>query len=412
MSGEPGAPQPRAAAAAARPEVWGVLNVTPDSFSDGGRYLDPAAALAQGRALVAAGASVIDVGGESTRPGAEPVAPEVERARVLPVVAALAAEGIRVSIDTMNAGTAAAAVEAGAAIVNDVSGGLADPAMLGTVAGLTCDYVLMHWRGPSAVWDQVSEYDWAPRDVTDELRARLAAAREAGIAADRLWVDPGLGFAKRAEHNWQLLAHLDELRALGARVLVGASRKRFLGALLPDGTPVDERDLLTAVLSALVADRVDALRVHDVAATARALAVQRSLAGAGLPAVGGLPAASDRITLTGLRAYAHHGVFDHERRDGQEFVIDVVAHLDLRGAAANDALDKTVHYGELAEQVVAAVETDPVDLIETVAERVAAVVLAHGAVRQTTVTVHKPQAPITVPFADVSVTIVRGRDGA
>lgn len=396
-------PQPRAAGAAGRPELWGVLNVTPDSFSDGGRYLDPERALAQGRRLVAEGARVIDVGGESTRPGAEPVAPEVERARVLPVVAALAAEGIRVSIDTLNAVTAAAAVEAGAAIVNDVSGGLADPAMLATVAGLPCDYVLMHWRGPSAVWDQVSDYTWAPRDVAGELRARVAVAREAGIAADRLWVDPGLGFAKRSEHNWQLLAHLDELRALGARVLVGASRKRFLGALLPEATPVEERDLPTAVLSALVADRVDALRVHDVAASARALAVQQSLAAAGLP-VGG-----DRITLTGLRAFAHHGVFDHERRDGQEFVIDVVAHLDLRGAAANDELAATVHYGELAEQVVAAVETDPVDLIETVAERVAAVVLQHGAVWQTTVTVHKPQAPITVPFADVSVTIVRSR---
>jgi dihydropteroate synthase len=390
------------------PQLWGVLNVTPDSFSDGGRYLDPAAALAQGRALVAAGASVIDVGGESTRPGAEPVAPEVERARVLPVVAALAAEGIRVSIDTMNADTARAAVEAGAEIVNDVSGGLADAAMLTTVAGLPCDYVVMHWRGPSAVWDQVSDYAWAPRDVAAELRARLAAAQEAGIAPERLWVDPGLGFAKRAEHNWQLLAHLDDLRALGARVLVGASRKRFLGALLPEGTPVEERDLPTAVLSALVADRADALRVHDVAASARALAVQRSLAAAG-PLPAGDRTASDRITLTGLRAFAHHGVFDHERRDGQEFVIDVVAHLDLRAAAAGDELAATVHYGELAEQVVAAVETDPVDLIETVAERVAAVVLRHGAVGQTTVTVHKPQAPITVPFADVSVTIVRGR---
>jgi len=427
VSGQPVAPQPRADRAVARQQaqLWGVLNVTPDSFSDGGRYLALDAALAQGRALVDAGASVIDVGGESTRPGAEPVAPEVERERVLPVVAALAAEGIRVSIDTMNAETAAAAVEAGAAIVNDVSGGLADHAMLATVAHLPCDYVVMHWRGPSAVWDQVSDYAWAPRDVADELRARLAAAQEAGIAADRLWVDPGLGFAKHAAHNWQLLAHLDELRALGARVLVGASRKRFLGALLPEGTPVEERDLLTAVLSALVADRVDALRVHDVAASARALAVQRSLAAAG-PAAAPVqvalegadtaaapapsaPHASDRITLTGLRAFAHHGVFDHERRDGQQFIIDVVAHLDLRAAAAGDELTATVHYGELAEQVVAAVETDPVDLIETVAERVAAVVLQHGAVWQTTVTVHKPQAPITVPFDDVSVTIVRGR---
>ena len=151
-----------------RPQLWGVLNVTPDSFSDGGRYLDPGAALTQGRRLVAEGASVIDVGGESTRPGAEPVAPEVERERVLPVVAALAAEGIRVSIDTMNASTAAAAVEAGASIVNDVSGGLADPAMVETVAQLGTPYVLMHWRGPSSAWDGVSEYGWAPQEVTTE----------------------------------------------------------------------------------------------------------------------------------------------------------------------------------------------------------------------------------------------------
>jgi len=204
VSGQPAAPQPRADRAVARQQaqLWGVLNVTPDSFSDGGRYLDLDAALAQGRAMVAAGASVIDVGGESTRPGAEPVAPEVERERVLPVVAALAAEGIRVSIDTMNAGTAAAAVEAGAAIVNDVSGGLADPAMLATVADLPCDYVVMHWRGPSAVWDEVSDYAWAPRDVADELRARLAAAQEAGIACGRSaracsWAPRASGFSER-----------------------------------------------------------------------------------------------------------------------------------------------------------------------------------------------------------------------
>ncbi|UTT63305.1 dihydropteroate synthase [Microcella humidisoli] len=425
MTGLNPRPELRAAGAAARPQLWGVLNVTPDSFSDGGRFVDPEAALAQGRRLIAEGASVIDVGGESTRPGAEPVAPEVERERVLPVVAALAAEGIRVSIDTMNASTAAAAVEAGAAIVNDVSGGLADPAMLDTVAQLGTPYVLMHWRGPSETWHTVSDYTWAPQDVTNELLGRWHAALEAGVQPERLWVDPGLGFAKRAEHNWQLLAELGTLRSIGARVLLGASRKRFLGALLPDDAAVEERDLLTAVISALAAGHVDALRVHDVRSSARALDVWQSIAAgaAQTPVFGGSytaspPAeaatrgdrpASDRITLTGLRAFAHHGVFDHERRDGQEFVIDVTAHLDLRGAAAYDELASTVHYGELAEQVVAAVETDPVDLIETVAERVAGVVLRHGAVWQTEVTVHKPQAPITVPFADVSVSIVRGR---
>jgi len=403
-----------------RPELWGVLNVTPDSFSDGGRFVDPEAALAQGRRLVAEGASVIDVGGESTRPGAEPVAPEAERERVLPVVAALVAEGIRVSIDTMHAATAQAAVEAGAAIVNDVSGGLADPAMLETVAALGVPYVLMHWRGPSAQWDAVSDYGWAPQDVTNELMGRWHAALDAGVQPERLWVDPGLGFAKRPEHSWQLLADLGTLRSIGARVLVGASRKRFLGALLPEGAPVEDRDLLTAVVSALAAGQVDALRVHDVRSSALALDVWQSIAAAAATApayrasyVASAPvddrARGDAITLTGLRAFAHHGVFDHERRDGQEFVIDVTARLDLRGAGSDDELASTVHYGELAEQVVAAVETDPVDLIETVAERVAGVVLRHGAVWQTEVTVHKPQAPITVPFGDVSVTIVRGR---
>lgn len=409
-----------------RPELWGVLNVTPDSFSDGGRFVDPEAALAQGRRMVAEGASVIDVGGESTRPGAQPVTPQGELERVLPVVAALAAEGIRVSIDTMHASTAAAAVNAGAAIVNDVSGGLADPAMLETVAALRCQYVLMHWRGPSDQWHAVSEYRWAPQDVSIELLGRWHAALDAGLQPERLWVDPGLGFAKHPEHNWQLLAELDTIASIGARVLVGASRKRFLGALLPDDAPVEDRDLLTALVSALVAGRgADALRVHDVRSSARALDVWQSIAAAApaTPEFQGSYVASppphsdapgvgrrgDCITLTGLRAFAHHGVFEHERRDGQQFVIDVTARLDLRGAGSDDELASTVHYGVLAEQVVTAVEADPVDLIETVAERVAAVVLRHGAVYEVDVTVHKPQAPITVPFSDVSVTIVRSR---
>ncbi|UYN82848.1 MAG: dihydropteroate synthase [Microcella sp.] len=260
--------------AARRPDLWGILNVTPDSFSDGGRYLDADAAIEHGVRMVAEGASVIDVGGESTRPGAAPVTPKVERERVVPVVAGLAGQGIHVSIDTMHAATAAAAVDAGAVIVNDVSGGLHDADMAPLVAELEVDFVAMHWRGPSEVWDARSTYTWAPHDVRDELRARLDALLEAGIAPRRLWIDPGLGFAKQHEHNWQLLAHLSELDVLGARVLVGASRKRFVGALLPEGEAADERDLPTAVISALASlAGVDALRVHDVRANARALDV-------------------------------------------------------------------------------------------------------------------------------------------
>ena len=261
-------------AAHGRPQLWGILNVTPDSFSDGGRFTEVDAAVEHGLRMVAEGASVIDVGGESTRPGAEPVTPKVERERVVPVVAALAAQGIRVSIDTMHASTAAAAVDAGAVTVNDVSGGLHDADMAPLVAELEVEFVAMHWRGPSDHWDAVSTYAWAPHDVRDELRARLDALLAAGIAPRRLWVDPGLGFAKQPEHNWQLLAHLAELEVLGARVLVGASRKRFLAALLPDDASVDERDLPTAVLGALAAFAgVDALRVHDVRSSARALDV-------------------------------------------------------------------------------------------------------------------------------------------
>jgi dihydropteroate synthase len=261
-------------AAHARPQLWGILNVTPDSFSDGGAFVEVDAAIAHGVRMVQQGASVIDVGGESTRPGAEPVAPQFERERVVPVVAGLAAQGIHVSIDTMHAATAAAAVGAGALIVNDVSGGLNDPDMAPLVAELEVDYVAMHWRGPSDQWDALSTYTWAPHDVRTELRARLDALLAAGIAPGRLWVDPGLGFAKNPEHNWQLLAHLAELDPLGARVLVGASRKRFIAGLLPAAAHMTERDLPTAVVGALAAlAGVDALRVHDVISSSRALDV-------------------------------------------------------------------------------------------------------------------------------------------
>jgi dihydropteroate synthase len=262
----------RPVATARRPAVWGVLNVTPDSFSDGGRFTDHDQAVVHAQRLVADGADVVDVGGESTRPGSEPLTAQTEQSRVIPVVAALAAERIRVSIDTLNASTAAAAVEAGAVIVNDVSGGLVDPDMLSTVADLEVDYVAMHWRGRSDQWDAVSDYDDIVTEVRDELRSRADAALAAGISPERLWLDPGIGFAKHADDNWTLLRGLPELVALGFPVLVGASRKRFLAALLPTGSAVEERDLPTAVVSALCATAgVSAVRVHDPASTVRAL---------------------------------------------------------------------------------------------------------------------------------------------
>jgi dihydropteroate synthase len=268
-----------------RPRIMGIVNVTPDSFSDGGLYADTASALAHGRDLLEDGADILDVGGESTRPGAtRPVVAE-ELDRVVPVISGLAALGAVVSVDTMRAEVAAAAVEAGAQIVNDVSGGLADPAMLEVVAACGATYVAMHWRAHSDRMADFATYD-GPGGVVGavvrELGERLEAAVAAGIDPDRVVLDPGLGFAKRGEHNWELLAHLDAVAALGRPLLVGASRKSFLGALLagPDGTsrPPGEREHAHAALVPLVADQgVWGLRVHDVRATHDALATWQAL---------------------------------------------------------------------------------------------------------------------------------------
>lgn len=256
--------------------ILGILNVTPDSFSDGGEHDSADAAIARGRKLVAEGADMVDVGGESTRPGADRVAPAEEQRRVLPVVRALAAEGVTVSVDTLNADTARRSVEAGAALINDVSGGLADPDMARAVADAGVPFVVMHWRGHSIDMNSRAQYDDVVADVRSELLARVDDLVKQGVRPDDIILDPGLGFAKNAGHNWTLLAALDDLVGLGHRVLVGASRKRFLADVLPpDACPAD-RDPATAVISALAAEAgAWAVRVHDVAGTRTALAVQR-----------------------------------------------------------------------------------------------------------------------------------------
>lgn len=279
------APLPPALRDLDRTLVMGVVNVTPDSFSDGGRWFEPGAAVDHGRTLLAQGADVLDVGGESTRPGAARVPVEEELHRVLPVVRALAAEGAVVSVDTTRARVAAEAVDAGAVLVNDVSGGLADAAMAGMVADAGVVYVAMHWRGPSDVMEGLTGYDDVVTDVRDELAARLRALEAAGVRREQVVLDPGLGFAKQGADNWPLLAHLDVLRSLGRPVLVGASRKRFLGHLLagPDGAPAppDARDGATAAISALAA-RAGAwcVRVHDVPGSADAVRVAAAWAAA------------------------------------------------------------------------------------------------------------------------------------
>ena len=257
--------------------VMGVVNVTPDSFSDGGRFLDPARAVEHGLALAAHGADLVDVGGESTRPGA--VRPDVaeELARVLPVVKGLAAGGVAVSVDTMRAEVAEAAVDAGAVLVNDVSGGRADTRMLVTVAALRVPYVLMHWRAHSQEMHRHTEYDDVVADVAAELRAQLDAAEAAGVDLSRVAVDPGIGFSKTTDQNWELLAGLDRLGGLGRPVLVATSRKRFLGELLAERgelrAPVDRDDATTATTALAAARGAWCVRVHDVRASADAVRV-------------------------------------------------------------------------------------------------------------------------------------------
>ncbi|GGQ60387.1 dihydropteroate synthase [Streptomyces flaveolus] len=268
--------------------VMGVVNVTPDSFSDGGRFFDTTAAIKHGLDLVAEGADLVDVGGESTRPGATRVDEDEELRRVVPVVRGLASEGVTISVDTMRASVAEQALAAGAALVNDVSGGLADPRMIPVVADADAPFVVMHWRGFLEGGNVRGTYADVVTEVVDELRARVEAVLEGGIAADRIVVDPGLGFSKDAEHDLVLLAHLDRLLALGHPLLVAASRKRFLGRVLagPQASPppARERDAATAAVSALAAHAgAWAVRVHEVRATADAVRVARAVEGARTP---------------------------------------------------------------------------------------------------------------------------------
>ena len=256
------------------PRVFAILNVTPDSFSDGGQFDGAAEAVARGLELHAQGADIVDVGGESTRPGAERVDPAEEQERVIPVIRGLVAAGVPVSIDTMNASTALAAAAAGASVINDVSGGLADPEMYRAVAQSKLLYIAVHWRGHSTTMNDLAAYDDVVVDVRTELKARLAEMFVWGVDPHQVVLDPGLGFAKTGAHNWQLLARLDELASLGHPLLIGASRKRFLGEVLPEGAPTADRDLPTAVVSALAAQAgAWGVRVHDVPATRAALTV-------------------------------------------------------------------------------------------------------------------------------------------
>lgn len=265
-----------------RPLLMGVLNVTPDSFSDGGQYTSVEAAVDHAKVLAAAGASVIDVGGESTRPGAERVSPEEEQRRVIGIIERISIDpAVPISIDTMNASTAKAAVTAGASIINDVSGGLADPQMFAVAAETKAQLVISHWRAQSDQMESFANYEDVAAEVAAELGRRVEAAMAEGVALEQIVIDPGLGFSKDVQQNWQLIAHLDELEKLELPILVGASRKRFLaGALDEDLAKVgnDRRDIATAVLTALLLQRkLWGVRVHNVLATADAIEIVQAL---------------------------------------------------------------------------------------------------------------------------------------
>ena len=263
----------------ASPLVMGVLNVTPDSFSDGGDHMDPAIAIASGRQMVADGAGILDIGGESTRPGSATVSPEEEQARILPVIAGLRDAGVPISVDTRNATTMAAALDAGATIVNDVSALCHDPASTALVAARRCPVILMHMRGTPDTMNALARYDDVVGEVTAELAAAVAHAEAAGIAREQIALDPGIGFAKDAGHNIALLQGLRRLEALGFPLLVGVSRKRFIGTL-SGVAPARDRDAgsLAAALFAL-SQGARILRVHDVAGTAQAVRVWLALSG-------------------------------------------------------------------------------------------------------------------------------------
>ena len=240
--------------------VMGILNLTPDSFADGGRHNSFDAGVARGLEMIAEGVDIIDIGGESTRPGADRITAEEEQSRVLPVITELSKSGVKISIDTMRADTAEKAIKAGAAIINDVSGGLSDPAMFATVKKLSVPYILMHWRGESKQMNSRAIYTDVVSDVISELNSQIDAALDAGINKSQIVIDPGLGFAKDAEHNWEILRNLENFTSMGYPVLIGASRKRFLG-----GDNPDEREAATIELTkTLVPQGIWGVRVHSV----------------------------------------------------------------------------------------------------------------------------------------------------
>ena len=466
--------------------VMGIVNVTPDSFADN-VHRTITEAISHGIDLAEQGANLIDVGGQSTRPGAQLLPADIEAARVLPVVEALAGAGLTVSIDTFHAAVAEAAVRAGAVIINDVTGGLADPDIVRVAAATGAGYVLQHWHAPfdhtplthlptetpetpvllshfdigMSEVDQVLPVTPSSRPnrfsdesnlsslVRSELAERADRAIAAGLDPHQLILDPGIGFGKSDQQNWELLANVEAIASLGFPMLWGVSRKRFLAGAYPHTTePWQRDDATTAVTMLLAQARVWAVRTHTVAAHQVAIAVAESVrphkttpvnshteppaneVSAGRVWGGSPPNAIcnkvetdtpapnhqpmsptpdnldqlDHLQVVGIEAWAHHGVFDHERRDGQPFLVDIEWWADFGTAATADQLDLVIDYGEVSSYALSFVQGEPVNLIETLAVRLQQALLGRFPMMFARVSIHKPQAPLAVGFTDVVVT--------
>ncbi|WP_262486070.1 dihydropteroate synthase [Changpingibacter yushuensis] len=269
--------------------VMGILNITPDSFSDGGRWVNTDTAIAHGHRLIEQGADIIDVGGESSRPGARPLTADEEWDRVGAVIKALAQTATPISVDTYHAETARRAVEAGAAIVNDVTGGAGDPAMFSTVSALGCPYILQHTRGTPSEMNSRARYANVSGEVSAELQESIDRAVTLGVARSNIIIDPGFGFAKNGEQNWDLAAHFEDIEALGMPILIGVSRKHFLAGMAPGPQPADRDDLTAAMTSYFALRGVWAVRVHEVAASHAAVLAAQHLRHAGMPTPSWVP---------------------------------------------------------------------------------------------------------------------------
>lgn len=388
------------------PALMAILNVTPDSFSDGGRFADPDAAAADALRLVGEGASVVDVGGESTRPGSGPVSEEEEVRRVVPVIERIrAASGVAISVDTSKAAVAQRALDAGATFVNDVTALTGDGAMAAVVARAGADVCLMHMQGTPATMQDDPRYGDVVAEVAAYLAGRVAAAQASGIGRERICVDPGIGFGKTVEHNVALLRGLPDLRrATGVPVLVGVSRKGFLGRL--QGDP--DRSRLPATLAAGLA-ALDGgafmLRVHDVAEHADALQVRAAVRDA-RPTPRGL-----EVAIDGLAVFARHGVLEAERELGQRFYLDLRLTPWSQRACDTDAVADAVHYGEVALRARELAESGPYALLERLGEVVASTLLAEFPLQTATVRIRKPAAPVPAVLDGVAVTVTRHAHG-